>query len=230
MKKKIFIACDTNNLKKVRKILKYTKTNKLDIGYKFGLEFFYSKNGRAFISKLNKNISVWADLKAMDIPNTVASAINSLKDLKNINFLTVHAAGGYEMMKIAKKASKKINKKIKILGVTVLTSFSEKSLKKTGHTKSIKKIVIEQSRLAMKAGLDGIICSAHEVKFIRKICKGKMIITPGIRLQGDKVQDQMRVMTPQKAFKNKSDAIVIGRSITEGNIKKNILKLINSFK
>ena len=82
----------------------------------------------------------------------------------------------------------------------------------------------------MKAGLDGIICSAHEVKFIRKICKGKMIITPGIRLQGDKVQDQMRVMTPQKAFKNKSDAIVIGRSITEGNIKKNILKLINSFK
>ena len=189
-------------------------------------DFFYRKSNINTIQGKKFDVTICAGAPAQ---KWIANK-NPNEDLKNINFLTVHAAGGYEMMKIAKKASKKINKKIKILGVTVLTSFSEKSLKKTGHTKSIKKIVIEQSRLAMKAGLDGIICSAHEVKFIRKICKGKMIITPGIRLQGDKVQDQMRVMTPQKAFKNKSDAIVIGRSITEGNIKKNILKLINSFK
>ena len=230
MKKKIFIACDTNDLKIVRKVLKYTRTKELDIGYKFGLEFFYSKYGRAFIAKLKKDISVWADLKAMDIPNTVASAINSLKDLKNIKYITIHASGGYEMMRAAKKASTKINKKIKILAVTVLTSFSEKTLKKTGHTKSIKKLVVEQTRLAMKANLDGIICSAHEVRLIRKICKRKIIITPGIRLKGDSTQDQARIMTPKKAFENKSDAIVIGRSITKGDIKNNIKRLINSLK
>ena len=230
MKKNIFIACDTNNLKNVKRIIKNTKTNKLNIGYKFGIEFFYSKHGRSFISKLNNKVPVWADLKLKDIPNTVASAIISLKDLKNINYITIHTSGGIEMMKAAKKSAKKINKKLKVLGVTVLTSFSEKSLKQTGHTKSIKKIVEQQTKLAMSAGLDGVVCSAHEVKSIRKICKRKMIITPGIRLENDSAQDQQRVVTPKKAFQNKADAIVIGRSITNGNIKNNIQKLINSLR
>jgi len=230
MKKKIFIACDTNNTDKAKKIIKSTKTNKIDIGYKFGIEFFYSKYGRSFISKLDRRIPIWIDLKLMDIPNTVGSAIVSLKDLRNIDYITVHVSGGLEMMKIAKKKAKQNNKKIKVLGVTVLTSFSQGSIKKTGHTKSIKNIVKQQARLAMVAGLDGVVCSAHEVQLVRKICKRKIIITPGIRLKGDKVQDQMRVMTPQKAFDNKADAIVVGRSITQGNIKNNIQKLINSLK
>ena len=159
MKKfKIFIACDTTNPNVIRKIISHTKTNKLDIGYKLGIEFFYSKAGRKFISKL-KNKKIFLDLKLNDIPNTCASTIHSLKDLKNISYLTVHINGGYEMLKAIKKASKKINKKLKILGVTVLTSLSNSSIKKIGHTKSIKDLVKKQAMLAKSARLDGIVCS-----------------------------------------------------------------------
>ena len=226
--KNIFIACDTTNINKVRKIIKNTQTNELIIGYKFGLEFFYSKFGRHFLSKINKNIRVFLDLKLNDIPNTCSSAINALRDLKNIKYLTVHINGGYEMLKEVKKMSKKINKNIKILGVSVLTSFSNKTLKKIGHTKTIKKIVIEQTKLAKSAGLDGIVCSGHEVKKIKPICKKMEIVTPGIRLLGDSSQDQKRIMSPKEAFNNGATSIVIGRSITKGNIKKNIQKLIKS--
>ena len=226
----IFIACDTSSLSKIKKIIKLTKNSSLNIGYKFGLEFFNSKHGRSFISKLPKQHIIWLDLKLKDIPNTVSSSIHSLKDLTNVHYLTIHASGGMEMMQAAKRAAAKTNKKLKILAVTVLTSFSEKSIKQTGHTKSIKKIVIQQASLAKKAKLDGIVCSGHEAKSIKTICKKMQIITPGIRLEGDSKGDQQRVMTPSQAFRNGATGIVIGRSITNGNIKKNIQKLIASLK
>ena len=225
--KSIFIACDTSNLKKVRKIISHTKTNKLAIGYKFGLEFFYSKNGRKFISKL-KNKEIFLDLKLNDIPNTCRSTIFSLKDLKNISYLTVHINGGYEMLKSIKKTAKKVNSKLKILGVTVLTSFSNSSIKKIGHTKSINDLVKKQAALAKSVRLDGIVCSGYEAKLLKKICKKMDIITPGIRLKGDNLGDQKRVMSPKEAFKNGATAIVVGRSVTNGNIKYNIQKLIKS--
>ena len=227
MNKKIFIACDTTNFKKVNQIINQSKTNKLKISYKFGLEFFLSPNGRNFISRI-KNKEIFLDLKLNDIPNTCAAAISSLRDLKNISYLTVHINGGLEMLKAVKKVSKKINNKIKILGVTVLTSFSNKSIKKIGHTRSIKELVKKKAKLSKLAKLDGIVCSGYEAKFIKKICKNMEIITPGIRLPGDKKQDQKRVMTPKEAFKNGATSIVIGRSVTRGNIKKNIQKLIKS--
>ena len=227
MKKKIFIACDTKNISTIKKIISNTKTNKLIIGYKFGLEFFYSKLGRSFIHNL-KNKIVWLDLKLKDIPNTVSSAIYALKDIKNARYLTIHASGGLEMMKAAKQAANKTNKKLKVLGVTVLTSFSETAIKQTGHTRKINTIVIQQAKLAKQAGLDGIICSGYEAKLIKKVCKGMEIITPGIRLAGDTNQDQKRVMTPKDAFNNGATGIVIGRSITQGNIKHNLQKLISS--
>ena len=222
----IFIACDTTKPTEVNKIIKSTETKDLKIGYKFGLEFFYSKKGRAFLSKINKNKIIFLDLKLNDIPNTCASAIKALQDLKNINYLSVHISGGYKMLKAIKKSSKKT----KILGVSVLTSFSNKSLKKTGHTKSIINLVIQQAKLAKLAGLDGIICSGHEAKIIKKICGKMEIVTPGIRLAGDKAQDQKRIMTAKEAFRNGATSIVIGRSITTGNIKKNIQNLIQSLK
>ena len=222
----IFIACDTAKPTEVNKIIKSTETKDLKIGYKFGLEFFYSKKGRAFLSKINKNKIIFLDLKLNDIPNTCASAIKALQDLKNINYLSVHISGGYKMLKAIKKSSKKT----KILGVSVLTSFSNKSLKKIGHTRSIMNLVIQQAKLAKLAGLDGIICSGHEAKIIKKICRKMEIVTPGIRLAGDKVQDQKRIMTAKEAFRNGATSIVIGRSITTGNIKKNIQNLIKSLK
>jgi orotidine-5'-phosphate decarboxylase len=227
VKKKIFIACDTTNIPTIKKIISNTKTNKLIIGYKFGLEFFYSKLGRSFINNL-KNKIVWLDLKLKDIPNTVSSAIYALKDIKNARYLTIHASGGLEMMKVAKQAANKTNKKLKVLGVTVLTSFSETAIKQTGHTRKINTIVIQQAKLAKQAGLDGIICSGYEAKLIKKVCRGMEIITPGIRLAGDTNQDQKRVMTPEDAFNNGATGIVIGRSITQGNIKYNLQKLISS--
>ena len=230
MNKKIFVACDTTNHNKVKKIIRFTQSKKLKIGYKFGLEFFYSRSGRSFLSKVSKKQIIFLDLKLNDIPNTCIAAINSLKDIKNIKYLTVHINGGYEMLKAIKKKSKKINKKLKILGVTVLTSLSDKSLKKTGHTKSVKTLVIHQAKLAKSAGLDGIVCSAKEAKLVKKICKNMEIVTPGIRLTGDNTQDQNknRVVSPKSAFESGATAIVIGRSITQGSIKNNLQKLIKS--
>ena len=223
MNKKIFIACDTNKISTVKKIINSTRTNKINIGYKFGLEFWNSKNGRSFISKL-KNKVIFADLKLLDIPNTCKSAIKSIKDIKNINYLTVHVSGGLEMLKTIKSVSGKI----KILGVTTLTSLDNKALKQIGYKKNVKQLVLHQAKLAKLAKLNGIICSPHEAKFLKKICKDMEIITPGIRLKGDKAQDQKRITTPKEAFKNGATSIVIGRSITKGFIKKNIQKLINS--
>jgi orotidine-5'-phosphate decarboxylase len=226
-KKKIFIACDTTSPNKVREIIKNTKSSELDVGYKIGLEFFLTTRGRNFISEI-KNEEIFLDLKLNDIPNTCAAAVYSLKDLKNISYLTAHVNGGYEMLKAIKKASKKINKKLKILGVTVLTSLSDSSLKEIGHTRSIKELVKKQASIARLAGLDGIICSGHEIKFLKKICKNMEIITPGIRLSGDSAGDQKRIMTPMNSLKNGASGIVIGRSVTKGNIKNNFQKLIKS--
>ena len=220
IKKKIFIACDTNNIDRVKKIIKETQTKKLKIGYKFGLEFINSKKGRVFISKLKKKI-IFLDLKLNDIPNTMKSAVNALKDLK-IDYLTVHISSGLKAL----KAVKKVSDKIKIAGVTTLTSLDNKDLREIGFEKSVKKLVIHQSKLARKANLDALICSAHEIEYIKKIFK-KEIITPGIRLTKN-FHDQKRVITPREAiFKKKSDWLVMGRSITKGNIKNNIKNLIN---
>ena len=227
MKKKIFIACDTTNPKKIKQIINQSQTNKLTVNYKLGLEFFLSPGGRYFISRL-KNKEIFLDLKLNDIPNTCAAAINSLKDLKNISYLTVHINGGLKMLQAIRKSSKKVNKKIKIIGVTVLTSFSNSSIKEIGHTKSIKELVKKQALLAKLSKLDGIVCSGFEVKFLKSICKNMEIITPGIRLSGDNKGDQQRVMTPKQAFKNGATSLVLGRSITNGNIKNNIKKLVKS--
>ena len=223
--KKIFVACDTSNINQIKKIINQTKTNKLTIIPKFGLQFFYSKQGRKFLE--NIKCDFWLDLKINDIPQTALSAIDSLKDLKRCKYITVHANGGLEMLKAVKKKVKKTNKKLKILGVTVLTSLNNKSLKQIGHTKKIEQLVLKQTDLIKKSRCDGIVCSAKEAKMIRKKFKNFLIITPGIRMPGDNTNDQARVMTPKDAFKNKVSGVVIGRSITKGNIKNNIKNLID---
>jgi|TARA_B100000745_G_scaffold116057_2_gene74934 orotidine-5'-phosphate decarboxylase len=219
MNKKIFIACDTNKISVAQKIIKHSNTKKLKIGYKFGLEFINSKNGRSFISKIKDKI-IFADLKLHDIPNTCASAVKAIKDLK-VNYLTIHLSAGLEALKATKKASGKT----KLIGVTILTSLDNYSLKQIGYDKELKKLVTHQAKLANKAKLDAIVCSAQEVKYIKKIFK-KEIITPGIRFNLNK-NDQKRIMTPKEAFKNGCDWLVIGRPITKGNIKRNIQTLID---
>ena len=219
MKNKIFIACDTTSIKKIKNIIKSTKSKKLKVGYKFGLEFLNSKNGRTFIEKL-KNEITFGDFKFSDIPNTCASAIKSVSDLK-FNYLTIHISAGLEALKLTKKFAGKT----KLVGVTILTSLDNKAIKEIGFSKNVKELVLHQAKLATKAKLDAIVCSAQEVKIVKKVFK-KEIITPGIRLNS-KRDDQKRVLTPNKAYKNGADWLVIGRDITKGNIKNNIQKLIN---
>ncbi len=218
-KNKIFVACDSNNVRKVKNIIKKTQSSKLKVGYKFGLEFLNSKSGRNFISTL-KNEITFGDYKLSDIPNTCASTIKAVKDL-NFNYLTIHINCGLESL----KAAKKVSGKTKIIGVTVLTSIDKKSLKEIGFNKKLEKIVLQQAKLASKAKLDAIVCSAREIEIVKKVFK-KEIITPGIRFNS-KAFDQKRTLTPKQAYKNGSDWLVIGRPITKGNIKKNIKNLIH---
>ena len=218
-KSKIFVACDTSKISKIKKIIKDTKNSKLKIGYKLGLEFLNSKNGRIFVSKL-KNQIIFADLKLNDIPNTCASTIKAIKDLR-IDYLTIHISSGLDAL----KAAKKISGKIKLIGVTVLTSLDNKALREIGFDKNVKKLVLHQVKLANKAKLDAIVCSAQEVKLVKKFFK-KEIITPGIRFTTKK-NDQKRVLTPTEAFSNGADWLVIGRDLTKGNIKKNTQILID---
>ncbi len=218
-KNKIFVACDSKNIEKIKEIIRETENSKLKIGYKFGLEFLNSKGGRSFISKL-KNKITFGDYKFSDIPNTCASAIKAVKDL-NFNYLTIHISSGLEAL----KAAKRVSGKTKLIGVTILTSLDNKSLKDIGFNKKVEQIVLQQAKLATKAKLDAVVCSAKEVDTVKKVFK-KEIITPGIRFNSIS-NDQKRVLTPKQAYKNGSDWIVIGRPITNGNIKKNLQTLID---
>ena len=213
-KPKIFIACDTTNIKKVKKIINQSKSNRIKIGYKFGLEFMNSRHGRKFVSKL-KNEIIFIDLKLNDTTNTMVSTIKALKDLK-INYLTVHISAGLPAL----KAVKKVSGSIKIIGVTTLTSLNDNDLRLIGYNKSVNNLVVHQAKLARKASLDALVCSPYEVSSVRKIFK-KEIITPGVQM-GKKNYDQKRSMQAKKV---KSDWLVIGRAITRGNIKKNIKNL-----
>ena len=215
---KVFVACDTTNIRKIKKIIKETQNTEILFGYKFGLEFLNSKNGREYIKSLKKH-TIFGDYKILDIPNTCASAIKAVSDL-NFNYITIHISSGLDAL----RAAKKVSKKTKLIGVTILTSLNNKSLKEIGYNKDVKKLVLHQARLATKARLDAIVCSAQEVKIVKRVFKGE-IITPGIRFSSKK-DDQKRILTPKKAYENGADWCVIGRNITKGNIKKNIQSLI----
>ena len=218
-KSKLFIACDTTKISKIKKIIKETNNNKLKIGYKLGLEFLNSKNGRNFLSRL-KDKTTFADLKLHDIPNTCKSTIKAIKDLK-VNYVSIHISSGLEALKAAKSASGKM----KLIGVTILTSLDNTALKEIGFNRNVKKLVLHQAKLANKAKLDAIVCSAQEIKLVKKIFK-KEIITPGIRFT-KKTNDQKRVLTPIEAYANGADWLVMGRDLTRGNIKKNTQILID---
>ena len=216
-KNKIFVACDSTNIKNITKIINHTDNSKIKIGYKFGLEFLNSKHGRKFVSKLKDKI-IFADYKLHDIPNTCVSAIKAIKDLK-VNYLTIHISSGFEALKAAKKVSGSIN----LVGVSILTSLDDRLVKQIGFSKRVSKLVKDQAKVASKAKLDAIVCSPLEVRLVKKYFKNE-IITPGIRFNS-KHNDQRRTLNPRQAFKNGSDWLVIGRPITKGNIKNNLKNL-----
>ena len=221
-KNKIFCALDFSELEQT---IQFTNKIKNHIGgIKIGLEFF-CKNGPAGVERLKEfELPIFLDLKLHDIPNTVTRALRNLINLSPA-YLTVHLNGGKRMI----EGLIEFKKKTKLIGVTILTSLDNKALKEIGYNKDVKKLVLKQAKLASKAKLDAIVCSPLEIKIVKKVFK-KEIITPGIRLPGDKKGDKSRVMTPKQAFKNGASSLVMGRSLTKGNIKKNIRKLIRELK
>ena len=211
MKHNIIIALDFANKEEVTTFLKHFNDEKLFL--KVGMELFY-KEGAPMIKELKaQGHQIFLDLKCHDIPNTVAKAMQQLKNL-DVDLVNVHAAGGSEMMQAAKKA---FGTSGKMIAVTQLTSINEamlveEQLIEKGLVASVK----NYAQLSQKSGLDGVVCSAHEAKMIKELCGPQFItVCPGIRLPQDALGDQKRVMTPAKAKENGADYIVVGRSITQ---------------
>ena len=224
MRKKIFVALDNSEIKDALSIVSEIKN--YIAGIKLGLEFF-TKNGPKGIESFSKfNIPIFLDLKFFDIKNTVTKAIKTLDGLP-INYLSIHLLNSKDTLLEAKDVVDKFSYPIKLLGITVLTSFSEKNLKEVGINNSVNKQIDLLANLAKDTGLDGIVCSSNEVQLVKKICRDLEVFVPGIRLK-KKDDDQKRIATPLEAVKNGADFLVIGRPITIGNSLKNIKEIINS--
>ncbi len=204
----VIIALDFSSKEEVYDFL--DKFEKKNLFLKVGMELYY-KEGNSLIKELkNMGHKIFLDLKLYDIPNTVNKAIKNLVKL-DVDFITVHTLGGYQMLKAASDATKCSN--TKLLGVTILTSFSNEQIKEDLNISlDLENQVIHLSNMAKKANIDGIVCSANEVS---KINKELICVTPGIRMLGDDADDQKRIMTPKKAIDSGSDYLVIGRSITK---------------
>ena len=222
MSKNIFVACDISSQKEVINLLEKIQN---DIsGIKIGLQYITQRSPDDIkeLSKFNKPI--FYDGKFFDIKNTLKSSIEALEFL-NITYATVHLLNGLDALISANEAAKKIN--IKLLGVSVLTSFSNDDLESLGFKNNVEKQVERLIKIAAKANLYGIICSPLEVKAIKKIAPQLKCFTPGIRMNPN-THDQKRTMNANEAIKAGSDYLIIGRPITEGDPKKNIDQILNS--
>ena len=221
-KKRIFVACDVSSQKEILNLL--SKIHKEISGIKIGLQYI-TKHSSKDIRELAKfKKPIFYDGKFFDIKNTLIESIRSLKDLK-VNFATVHLLNGLESLKLANSVAKKIG--VKLLGVSVLTSFDNKDLRDLGFKSQVKDQVKRLIKIAIKAKLYGIICSPNEIKMIKKIAPKLKCFTPGIR-QNKKKNEQKRTMNAKEALKAGSDYLIIGRPITKGNPKKNIKEILST--
>ncbi|MBA1339954.1 MAG: orotidine-5'-phosphate decarboxylase [Pelagibacterales bacterium] len=224
MNKNIFVACDVSSQKEILNLLELIHE---DIsGIKIGLQYITLRSPDEIreLSKFRKPI--FYDGKFFDIKNTLIASIKSLKEL-NITYATVHLLNGLDALRAANEAAQKIN--INLLGVSILTSFTDEDLSNLGFKGTVKDQVLKLIKIAMDANLHGVICSPLETKMIKKIAPNLKCFTPGIRIDENK-NDQKRTMNANEAIKAGSDCLIIGRPITNGNPKKNIQKIISSIK
>ena len=219
--KKIIIAVDEINIDRFKEIINSLDSNICMV--KVGSVSFNALGHEAILFAAGKGFDIFLDLKLHDIPNTVKKSIEGLTSLP-IQMLTIHTAGGKQMMEYAMKAVKGTG--IKVFGVTVLTSLSDRDTNQV-YQRDAAEQVNAMLGLSVEAGIDGVVCSPHELNLVTE--KGSLLsITPGIRLkQAD--DDQSRVMTPKQAIDLGANYIVIGRPITaSGNIKKALKEIHNS--
>lgn len=209
MSNPIFVAIDTPHLAAARALL--AKVAPHVGGVKLGLEFFCA-HGPAGIAAVmeGQSLPLFLDLKLHDIPNTVAGAVRSLAPLSPA-ILTVHAAGGHAMLAGAKAAAPP---QTRVVAVTVLTSLDDADLADCGVADGTAVQAARLANVVRKAGLDGIVCSPHEVATVKAVWNDGLFVVPGVRPAGSDVGDQKRVMTPHEALHAGAGVLVIGRPIT----------------
>tara|TARA_B110000285_G_C14949994_1_gene526269 strand:- start:158 stop:835 length:678 start_codon:yes stop_codon:yes gene_type:complete len=220
--KKIFLACDVSSQKEILDLLELVYE---DIsGIKIGLQYITQRSPEEIreLSKFKKPI--FYDAKFFDIKNTLVESIKSLKNL-NVTYATVHLLNGLDALKAANEAAKKIN--LKLLGVSILTSFEDEDLENLGFIDKVEEQVKRLIKIALDANLYGVICSPLEIKMIKEIAPKLKCFTPGIRMEGTK-DDQKRTMSANEAIKEGSDCLIIGRPITKGDPKENIKNILLS--
>ena len=206
--KPIFVAIDTRDVHRAAAIAR--DVNGIAGGMKLGLEFFLA-NGHEGVRRIAEDgMPIFLDLQLHDIPNPVAKAVEAIASLSPA-ILTVHAAGGLEMMAAAKAAAPTGTK---VIGVTVLTSLDANDLARTGIIGSPSEQVERLAELAIEAGIDGIVCSGEEVAAVRDSWPEGFFVVPGVRPEGSEVADQKRVVTPFDALSDGASVLVIGRPIT----------------
>jgi len=225
---KIILALDTTKLEEAITITKKIKDKIFTI--KLGLEFF-NAHGKMGVKKFNEIgiNNLMLDLKLKDIPETVYKAIKALDDIE-FGFLTIHGQGGKSMIEKAKKAANEIKARPKIMMVTVLTALNDLDLKDMGNDNTVEEQVKKLSEVAKEMKV-GVVCSGNEAKIVRKIIGPDLLIfTPGIRMNESSKNDQKRVCTPAESIKNGSNKIIMGRSLINGNIEKNLDKVSSTIK
>lgn len=222
MIKNIFVACDVSSQKEILELLNLIHE---DIsGIKIGLQYITQRNSDDIGELLQFNKPIFYDGKFFDIKNTLVESIKSLGELK-VNYATVHLLNGLDALKAANVAAQKIN--LKLLGVSVLTSFDNNDLTSLGFKDEVENQVERLIKIAKEANLYGVICSPLEIKMIKKIAPSLKCFTPGIRINNNN-DDQKRTMNANQAIKAGSDCLIIGRPITKGNPKENIKKILSS--
>ena len=223
---KIILALDNIALDEALSISNQVKDKLLTVKVGLELHNLAHKTGIKKFNDIGLN-NLMLDLKLQDIPNTIYRSILALKGIK-FEYLTVMALGGNEMIKQAKKAANEIDPNIKVLAVTILTSLKNE-LPELGFNSSVEDTVVQLAKNSSEA--DGYVCSALEAKLLReKVSKNKLIFCPGIRMPGDSKDDQVRSASPALALQNGADACIMGRSLLQGDVNKNLEKVLNSIK
>jgi len=215
MGKNVIIACDFKNKEELFSFLRPFEG--LNPFLKIGMEIFY-KEGPELVKELKKmGCKIFLDLKLHDIPNTVEKAMRNIAEL-GVEITNVHAAGGIEMMKAARRGLdfNDLGKNTELIAVTQLTSISQEALEnELLIEKPLKEVVKKYAENAREAGLQGVVCSPLEASLIKEL--NLISVTPGIRFASDSKDDQKRVATPALAKEMGSTYIVVGRSITASN-------------
>ena len=224
MNKKIFVACDVSSQIEIIDLL--SKIHEKISGIKIGLQYITQHSPKDIIELSKFNKQIFYDGKFLDIKNTLVESIKSLKNLK-VSYATVHLLNGLDALKAANKAANDIN--VKLLGVSVLTSFGNEEMTQLGFKDQVEKQVLRLIKIADEANLYGVVCSPLEIKMIKEVAPNLKCFTPGIR-QDENKDDQKRTMNAKQALEEGSDCLIIGRPITKGDPKKNIQEILSSLK